>query len=186
MIDKTLSFVLGELNGFLGTNFPSNEPHAVLSGLANQDGSAPLGVENKIILSLTNVERETAVSPGPVTRPDPGAALRVSPPLSLNIFILVSSNFGSYVESLRFLSSSIGFLQAKPVFTPQNSAGFPRGLERLSIEMVNLNMSDLQNLWATMGGKYLPSVFYKLRMITIQDGWITERIPVIAGSETKV
>jgi len=52
--------------------------------------------------------------------------------------------------------------------------------------MVNLNMQDLQNLWACTGGKYLPSAFYKARMLTIQDGWVTGRIPVISGAETKV
>jgi hypothetical protein len=188
MIDKTLGFLLGELNGFLSTSFPSSEPHAVLSGLANPDGSVPLGLENKIVVSLANIERETAaVSSGSQIRSDNGDKLRVGLPLNLNIFILLSSNFGgNYVEALRFLSSSIGFLQSKPVFTPQNSPGFPRGLERLTIEMVNLNMQDLQNLWACTGGKYLPSAFYKARMLTIQDGWVTGRIPVISGAETKV
>jgi hypothetical protein len=188
MIDKTLTFVLGELNGFLGTIFPSSEPHAVLSSLANPDGSASQGTENKIIVSLTNIERETAAVSTPIqTRPDNGGALRVSTPLNLNIFILLSSSFvGNYAEALRFLSESIRFFQAKPVYTPQNSPGFPRELERLAIEMVTLNIQDLQNLWSNMGGRYLPSAFYKVRMITLPDAWVTERIPMVTGTATKV
>ena len=188
MIDKTLTFVLGELNGFLGTIFPASEPHAVLSGLTTPDGSAPTGTENKIVVSLTNIERETAaVSTAVQPRPDKSGALRANPPLNLNIFILLSSSFAhNYAEGLRFLSESIRFFQAKPVYTPQNSPGFPRELERLSIEMVSLNIQDLQNLWSSMGGRYLPSAFYKMRMITLADAWVTERVPTVTGTSTKV
>ena len=52
--------------------------------------------------------------------------------------------------------------------------------------MVNLNTQDLQNLWSGMGGRYLPSALYKLRMITLPDAWVTERIPTITGTATKV
>jgi hypothetical protein len=187
MIDKTLVFLLGELNSFLGTVFPASEPHAVLSGLALPDGSVPPGIENKVVVSMVNLERDTtAHSSSPQTRTEPGQSMRVNPPLNLNVYLLLSASFaGGYAESLRFLSSSLGFLQSKPVFTPQNSAAFPRGLERLTLEMVNLNIQDLQNLWACAGAKYLPSALYKARMLTIQDAWVTERVPVILGTDTK-
>jgi len=188
MIDKTLAFVLGELNAFLGTVFPASEPHAVLSSLAQQDGSPPPGIENKILLTLINVERDTtAFAPNLPTRTEAGLATRVNPPLNLNLNFLVSASFTTdYLEALRFLSSSLGFFQSKPVFTPQNSPAFPRGLERLTMEMVNVSIPDLQNLWASAGAKYLPSALYKARMLTIQDGWVAERVPTITGTETKV
>jgi len=188
MIDKTLSFLLGELNGFLGTVFPASEPYAVLSSLAQQDGSPPPGIENKILITLINVERDTtAFAPNLPARTEAGLATRVNPPLNLNINFLISASFAAnYLEALRFLSSSMGFFQSKPVFTPQNSPAFPRGLERLTVEMVNLSIPDLQNLWASAGAKYLPSALYKARMITIQDGWVVERVPTITGTETKV
>ena len=188
MIDKALGFILGEMNGFLGTMFQASEPHAVLSGLANPDGSVPMGTENKIVLSLTNIVRETAAVSTPAqTRSSTGSVLSAGTPLNLNIYVLVSASFaGNYAEALRFLSESIRFFQAKPLFSRQNSAGFPRELERLTIEMVNLNTQDLQNLWSGMGGRYLPSALYKLRMITLPDAWVTERIPTITGTATKV
>jgi len=186
MIDKAMTFLVAELNGFLGAVYPSSEPHAVLSSLVLPDGAAPNGIENKMVITITGLEREnSALSAPSPTRAKTDAALRVNPPLNLNIYFLLSASFaGDYAESLRLLSVSLGFLQSKPVFTPQNSASFPRGLERLTVEMVNLGIQDLQNLWATAGTKYLPSAFYKARMLTIQEGWIIERMPLITGTDT--
>jgi len=188
MIDKTLTFLLGELNVFLDTVYPASEPHAVLSALIQQDGTAPPKIENRIVLTVVNIERETAAfSAGPGPRSASGSALRVNPPLNLNIYLLLSASFtGDYVESLRLLSKSLGFFQSKQVFSPQDSPAFPSGLERLTIEMVNLDIQDLQNLWATTGAKYLPSAFYKARMLTIDDAWVTEQLPAITGTDQRV
>ena len=59
MIDKTLDFIRDELNSFLDTRFPATEEHLVLASLVNQDRTVPAGIENKISLSLVNIERET-------------------------------------------------------------------------------------------------------------------------------
>jgi len=32
-----------------------------------------------------------------------------------------------------------------------------------------MNSEQVNHLWATLGGKYLPSVLYKVRMLTIED-----------------
>jgi hypothetical protein len=176
-----MNFLLGEMNAYLGAMFPNPEPRAVLSGLVTPDGQPLGGIGDRIVLSLTGIERETAAHlAGQSTR------TQNIPPLNLNLYIMVSSSFTAYGTGLGFLSSAIGFLHAKPVFTPQNSAAFPKGMERLSIEMVNMNLQDQQNLWGALGGKYAPSAFYKARMVTLQDGWLTDSVPVITASETKV
>src|SRR4051794_7121901 len=178
MIDKTLTFLVGELNGFLATAFPANEPHAVLSNLAAPDGSAPREIENKMVVTLANIERETIALSRPSSTAPSGSPLQVSPPLNLNLYFLLSASFPSDgAQALRFLSASLGYLQAKPVFTPQTSSAFPRGLQRLTVEMVNLSLTELQHVWAIAGAKYLPSAFYKARMVAIQDAQVTERIP---------
>jgi hypothetical protein len=186
MIDKTLTFLLDELNGFLGGRFQSSENLVVLSGLVNPDGTVPMAIENKLILTLVNAEREAAaVSAGANSSGFAGPRTRVSPPLNLNLYVLVSANFGNnYAEAIKFLSQALAFFQAKPVFTPQGSAAFPGELERLSMELVNLDFSLLNNLWAALGAKYLPSVVYKVRMLSIQEAWVTDRVPGITGTDT--
>ena len=140
MIDKVLTLILNELNFFLSSRFESSGPHAVLSSLANPD-------ENKLVLSLVNIERDAAaVSPNRA--------------LHLNLYLQVSANFGAnYLESLQFLSAALEFFLERPVFVAP-------GIESLSVEMINLTMQDLNNLWSISGSKYLPSASYKLRMVT--------------------
>ena len=186
MIDKALNFLLEELNGFLGRRFQSSENVVVLSSLVNLDGTVPLPIENKVILTLANIERETmAANAGGPSRFLDGPSSRVSPPLNLNLYVLVAANFGNnYAESIKFLANAVAFFQAKPVFTSQGSATFPRELERLSFEMVNMDFSQMNNLWAALGSKYLPSVVYKVRMLTIQEAWVSDRVPGISGTDT--
>lgn len=188
MIDKTLSFLVTELNAHLAADFPSTEPHAILSSLAFPDGSVPDQIENKIVITIANVERETAATEPDFARPvQDGDRIRVSYPLHLNVYLLVSASYKqNYVEGLRLLSAALAFLHLKPVFTPQNSAAFPSGLQRLTLEMVNLGVTDLQNVWASMGSKYMPSAFYKARMLSIKEQWAKDRVPVIAGTDAKL
>lgn len=187
MIDKSFNFLLAELNTHLGTVFASAEAHAVLSSLAMPDGTVPAGIENKIVITIANIERETTAINHTRTRPEGGLNMRLTEQLNLNVYFLLSASFaGDYVEALRFLSTSMGFLQSKPAFTPQNSANFPRGLEALTVELVNLDIHNLQNLWASTGAKYLPSAYYKARMLTLRDGWVAERIPVVTGTDARV
>ncbi len=188
MIDKTLSFLLAELNAYLNAGFPAAEPHAVIGPLAMHDGSPPEEIDNKIVITVANIERETtAYSPQVNQTSQSGLRTVVATPFNLNVYLLVSGNFRkNYAEALRLLSSALIFFHSKSVFTPQNSVGFPSGMERLTLEMVNLNMVDLQNLWACQGAKYLPSGFYKARMLSIQEQRITDREPVITGTDASV
>jgi len=188
MLDRTLSFLLDQLNSYLGTRYPSNEPHAVLASLANLDGSVPTNIDNKVVLSLVNLEREAAAAAtGPQLRPENGGFARLSPALNLNLYLLVSASFGAnYQEALKLLSAVLGFFQGKPVFTSQNATGFPTGLDKLTMEIVNLDIQSLNHLWGNIGGKYLPSVLYKARMFTLQEGWVLEQVPGITGTDTTV
>ncbi len=187
MIDTALGFILAELNTFLGARVHSSEPLAVLSHLANPDGTTPTGIENKLVLSLVNIEREAAAPAlGIKGGGEHGQYSRRNPALNLNLSLLVCASFGNnYTEALRFLSIALSFFQARPNFTAQSSSAFPRELARLNIELVSLDTQALNNLWSILGAKYLPSALYKLRMLTLQDG-IGEKIPAIRGASTQV
>jgi hypothetical protein len=183
MIDKTFAFILDELNGFLNSRFPSNEPHAVLSHLVNQDGTVPVQVEKKVVLSLVNVEREAAAPASGMQARAGGGYARISPSLNLNVYLLVSASFGNnYGEALKFLSAALIFFQGRPVYSPQSSHRFPKELEKIAFELVTLDFHALNNLWSMQGGKYLPSALYKTRMLTVQDARITELVPESTGA----
>jgi hypothetical protein len=188
MLERTLSFLADQLNAHLGARYPSSEPHAVLSSLIGGDGTVPSGIENKVVLSLVNIEREvSAAGSGTQLRAEGEGFIRTNAPLNLNLYILAAASFaGNYDEALKLLSAVLGFFQGRQVFTVQNVAGFPRGLEKLTLEIVNLDLQGLNNLWGNIGGKYLPSVLYKARMLTVQEGWILDQVPGISGTDTTI
>ncbi|MGV2481909.1 UNVERIFIED_CONTAM: DUF4255 domain-containing protein, partial [Salmonella enterica subsp. enterica serovar Weltevreden] len=39
----------------------------------------------------------------------------------------------------------------------------------------------LSNLWSSLGAKYMPSVVYKMRMLTFDDTFVREFRPGISG-----
>jgi hypothetical protein len=188
MIDKAANFIVGELNNLLSARFHSNENLVVLSSISNPDGTLPPGIENKIVVSLLNVEREGAATGGMwPARSNGDTHGRVSPALALNLMILVTASFsGNYGEALKFLGNVMGFFQGRPSFNAQSSSAFPPELERLSVELVNLNIHEINNVWSILGAKYMPSVVYKVRMLVVQQNWISEFTPVISGTGTQV
>jgi hypothetical protein len=187
MIDTALNFLLGELSAFLDRRAGGHENNVVLAPLATAQGGVPLEIDNKIVLTLVNLEKETASGAGSfVSRSGAGYA-RASVALHLNLYVLVSASYGSnYATALRMLSLAMGFLQGKPAYTPQNSAGFPPQLQQLTMEMVSLSMAELSTLWAVLGTSYLPSVVYKMRMVTLQEGWSVEAVPEVSSVQPQL
>lgn len=185
MIDTTLVYLRDQLNGFLAGRYSSREPLVVVASLSSLDGTVPTGIDNKVVLTLVNVEREGAAGSTPQLRPENSGFARLAPALHINLYILVSAWFpGNYIDALKLLSAVVGYFQGKPTFSP-SLAGFPRGLEKLTMEIVNLDPQGLNNLWAGLGGKYLPSVLYKARMLTVQEGWALEQVPAITSTDAK-
>lgn len=187
MIEKTLNFIAAELNGFLSARFPSKEEHVVVASLSSADGTAAARTESRLVISLFNIERETAASAiGISTRPD-GNYAQYQPPLHLNLYILVSASFNSnYGQALQFLSIALGFFQAKSNFDARSSPEFPSELSRLSLELVSLSIHELSNIWTILGAKYLPSAVYKVRMLTIQENRMLWAVPTVGDANTSI
>ena len=97
---------------------------------------------------------------------------------------MVGASFDSKLnkEALKFLSAAISFFQHKKVFTPVDTPSLDSSIDKVIFEIVNLDYKDLSSVFGTLGAKYMPSVMYKMRMVTIEEdgmdytaGAITER-----------
>ena len=190
MINEALKCLVSELNEYLknndmlGTDLKSK---VLLSGIIDQAGQVAIKEENTVVVTLVNIEEE------PVSKSYNLANSRTTEnmanPVSINLYILFSAYFTNtnYEESLKFLALVISFLQEKNVFTNANSPGLHSNIEKMSLEMVSLSTEKLNNLWATLGAKYMPSVLYKLRMLSFNSSDLKEYRPVItAASERDV
>jgi hypothetical protein len=182
MIYEALLCITEDVNEYFRNKLKINEDKLVLSGIVNQDGTVAAQGENKILLTLLNVEKET-IGKGNVGKEAVRTVPNTSPAVNINLYVLFSAYFGAanYGESLRFLSFIIGYLQNKSVFTRSNTPKMASNIGKLIFEIENLSIDKLNNVWATIGSKYMPSVMYKVRMLTFDDSVIREFRPSIEG-----
>jgi len=186
VINAAISHLANQLNQQFRNNFHLAEDVAVVSNLVELDGTPAPNANNKLVLTLVNIEKDMMPHrPGNGRRNVSDAFLVQSSPLFLNLYVMLSANFGAdnYPGALRTLSQAISFFQQQPVFDRQSSPGLDPKIDKLILDMENLNIPDLNNLWSLMGGKYLPSAYYKVRMITVDARAIVGQAPMISAPE---
>ncbi len=178
MINNVISAINSEINNYFKMKFDLNIDKLLVSQIVNQDGSIAFKGENKIICSLINIEQEKVhLNAGGSISP------KINPPVDLNLYLLYSAYFSSenYDEAFKYLTNLVAFFQAKKVFTPTNTPSLSPTIDKITFEIVNLDLGELSNLWAALGAKYMPSIIYKVRMIRIDENRILEEVPIITG-----
>ena len=187
MIDETVKFIERELNTFFKFRMETIEDKALASGIVNQDGSLAIREENKVLISLVDIQEEGILKNTGVQHSIRNGGFIKSPmPVHLNLYILFSALFGNgnYTESLRYVSEVIRFFQSRPVF---DRAAYPAlqntAIDRLVFEMYHPDYQARNNLWSTLGAKYIPSVIYKVKMLTIQDERADQALPGISTAD---
>jgi len=180
MIYEALSCLTDEINEYFRNKLRISEDKVVLSGLIGQDGAVAIQGENKIAITLVNIEREN--SGGAVG----SSFVSKSGAMHVNLYVLFSAYFSSnnYPEALRFLSFIIAYFQYKNVFTSSNTPRLDKGIDKLVFEMATITPEQLNNVWGSLGAKYMPSVIYKMRMLTFDESIIKEYRPVVSGIDS--
>lgn len=185
MIGSACTFIYEALSRYLYLQFRLAEDKIVLTNLINQDGTVNDYALNKFVITLFNVEQETVMGNGgdAYSRAGNGNFSKVNPPVSLNAYLLFTANFSgkNYPDGLDYLSGVVSFFQDNIVFNHQNSPGLDPAIDKLTMEIVNLGSHDLSHIWGAMGGKYAPSMIYKMRMLTFQPGRIKSAATAVEG-----
>lgn len=162
MIHKTLSSLVAHLNDYLRLCFRLKEDIAFLSPVKDTDNSLPT---NRISISIMGIERETAGGISFNRRAiDTGSVSKTAPPWYVNINVLIAAVFQDkqYDESIRVLSAILSFIQKNTTIPFKDS-------DRFTLEMINLSVHDLSNLWGILGVNYLPSILCKARVLVIDE-----------------
>ena len=189
MISAAIGHLAFQLNQQFKNNFQLIEDVVVVSNLVELDGSVAPNANNKLVLTLANIEKDTLpFRANNLARGRDERLLQTSPPLFVNLYLMMSANFGAgnYTEALKYISQAIGFFQQRPVFDQHNSPGLDKRIDKLVLDIENLAIPDLNNLWSLMGGRYLPSMFYKVRMITVDANAVAGQLPVITDAQPAV
>jgi hypothetical protein len=179
MIDKALHFLVEEIDQYLKTKLSFSGDKIILeniSKLAENGGNG--ATANKIILSLVNIEEDRIFkSPENFTKTDDNKVVYKNPAIPVNMYCVFAYNHADtdnetanhYEEGLMFISYVIRFFQHRNVFTSANSPALDPGIEKLIAELHSLGFEQLNHLWAILGGKYLPSVMYKFRLVLLDE-----------------
>ena len=186
MIDSAVTQVAGRLNEFLKRHANVTYDIVRTSNLAELDGTAVTDTDNKVLVFLVNVERETLPFNNLPTRTGVGRSADSSPSVHLTLSIMVAANFSGrhYPDALKFLANSVSFFQRNPIFDHSNTPDLESRIDRLVLDIENLSITDLSNLWGILGGKYVPSILYKMRMVTFNARDVISQTPPISASDT--
>ena len=61
------------------------------------------------------------------------------------------------------------FFQARPVFTRERYAGLDPRIDKLGVDLISPSFEQLNQMWAFVGAKQLPSALYRVRLVALQD-----------------
>ena len=115
-------------------------------------------VRDTISMMLVHISSDAAVR---------AAADRVAPPTArLDLLVAFVANFQNahYAQGLTAISRVMSFFQQTPVFTP-SGPGTHTG--PLTMQLADLNVADAGTVMQMLGITYRPSVFYRLRGVSV-------------------
>jgi len=189
MIDVAINHIAMELNQYLKQRFVLDEDQVVIANILEQDGTVAPHVNNKIVVSLVNIQHDTTPQRLPGHSGGGAARSAVSQrPLHFNLYLMFASYFGgnNYQEGLKFLSNTISYFQTNPIFDRSNSPGLAQGIDKLVLDIENLDFNDLSNLWGVLSGKYLPSILYRVRLVCFDEGSVVKRDHKASGIDHRM
>ena len=190
MIHTALEFLTSELNSHLKNKNGSTDDKVVLTNVATQEGGWAIPSQS-LGLSLINIEEERILKEqrSRFVNED-GETEHYNPEIKINLYVLVTANYtgvtipdndsSEYLEGLKQLSHVLGFFQKKSVFTSANSPALDTSIGKLVVELFSYSFEQLYNFWSVIGTRYLPSILYKVRLITVQEKGVLGKQPVFS------
>ena len=184
LIETVCELIRQRLNAFFQNIDRTDEDRVVLSNIVDHDGAICQSARDKIVMVVTNITHETIISTyNPAVRASSTTYAVVSPPLYINLFILFFANFYDrrYSQGLAMISRTISFFQQNPWFTHANAPELDPRIDKITLEITNLDMLQANYLMGMLGTKYLPSVYYKLRLIPFTSEAMQATVPAAQG-----
>lgn len=191
-----LKTIIRQLDQYLrSTAAPGTlDPGKTFAELGNIASSKFAGGDNdalneKVVVSLVNISEEASLKNNRQGRPISQQHLKQHPIVHVNLYLLITALFDDYGVAVDRLFRVLEFFQGRKIFkfknapTPGLSAEEAEqyGDIELTVELHTLSFEQLNDLWGSLGGKQLPFVLYRVRLVPIQmelpasrEGLITE------------
>jgi hypothetical protein len=163
-----LGLLCAKLDASLRVSDPRPDPLVILSNVVDHEGRMYEAARDKLVVSLVGIQHETTIGAPPRAAAMKGDQYgQISQPLYINLLLLFIANFydQNYIYGLDMISRVIGFFQQTPAFNHETLPDLDTTIDKLTLEMVNLDLAQTNHLLGMVGMKYLPAVLYRLRMI---------------------
>jgi len=139
-------------------------------GLAEELGGTKDDLNQRVIISLVNLQEEATLKNLPNYKVRNGRTEYERPPIHLNLFLLISVlDVDNYEVALRRVSSVVAYFQAQREFSFQHTpttSEFSQEV-RVIMDLYTLTFEQLNHLWGALGGKQIPFVLYKARVVPV-------------------
>lgn len=131
-------------------------------------------LENQLILSLINLEEEATLKNGPTAFRQGSLVEYRHRPVHLNLFLIFTANYTNYDTSLRRLDQVVTYFQGHKHFDLSSIPGGvptmnPETELSITMELVSLSLEEINHLWGALGGKELPFVAYRGRLVVLEE-----------------
>ncbi len=153
MINLAVQLLAAQLNQHLRRTYNLGEDVVVVSNLLEVDGSVAANVNNKLVIFLVNIEKDSVPFREVSSHEVGGREVQSSAPLYFNLHLMMAANFtgSKYPEALKFLSSTISFFRKNRVINRQTTPEMDVRIEKLILDIENLSIQDLSNLLGFLG-----------------------------------
>jgi hypothetical protein len=173
MLDKAIDFLQDRI---VTDQFNGEDPEPVIVGAVFNEKAEPIIGAGNVGLMIANIEEERIFKAQLQKQKRTNDDIEVAnPEIKLNLYLLVAANPGtnatSYDTALKRLSAVITYFQGTSYFDKTDYPALDP-IEYLIVELYSLSFEQQNQLWASFGGKYMPSVVYKVRLVVIDKGFL--------------
>jgi len=170
MISQALTIIRNALRQFirLKLQLEQIEEKVVLTSMVDQSGESTIP-NNALGLALYRIVEDRVSETE--HRPTLGASEfeQLRPPVILSLEFVIAANFNDYSESLKYISAVIAFFQSQNYFDQSSNPLMSADMTPFSVSLYTQSVSEHNHTWGLFGGRYMPSVMYRLRSIDIQE-----------------
>ncbi|MBD2211463.1 DUF4255 domain-containing protein [Nostoc linckia FACHB-104] len=151
--------------------------------MAEELGGPNNQLNGHVVMSLVNLQEETTLKNSPYYRLENNRTVYQNPPINLNLFILFSALHNKYDTALRLLSRVVEFFQSQTEISFNATPGTGIGSRdiRIVADLYSLSFEQLNHLWGALGGKQVPFVLYRARLVAVEAQKRQAESEVISG-----
>ncbi|MFT6001074.1 MAG: hypothetical protein ACI81P_003541 [Neolewinella sp.] len=166
------------LSGQLQILLDGQLDEVILDNIGRPNATLDVDTDEATYLTLVRTEvdasrkgqRNYRVMPSPT-----GAApsiIKRQPPVSLNLYLLITANHTNYEQALLILSEVVAVFQHRNVLTAAELPGLPEdgffASRQLKFSLLSPSFEEWNHLWSMLGGKHLPAMLYLVQSADIE------------------